>query len=88
MKIKFWVVGAVCISISLFLAGKSFSQQSDYSGRLQFSSTAGVFKFYDSQTGKIYKYSEADGSLIKVWVLTNLGGNLQEETQTQSIFEY
>lgn len=86
MKVKFFAVCVVCICISLFFAGKSFSQQADYSGRVQFSSTAGVFKFYDSRTGKIYKYSEADGSLIKVWVLTNLGGNLQEENLTQSIF--
>ncbi|MBN3038052.1 MAG: hypothetical protein JW869_01385 [Candidatus Omnitrophica bacterium] len=87
-KRKFIVFLLVFVFVfGVFLTG-SFSQQMDAANRLQFSSTQGVIKFFDAQTGKIYKYSETDGSLIEVWTLERLGESLKAESMAKSVFEY
>jgi hypothetical protein len=87
-KRKLFIFLLVLICAFGFLVGRSFSQQTNFSARIQFASTQGVLKFFDTQTGKVYKYSETDGSLIEVWVMDKLGQNLQAESLAKSVFEY
>jgi hypothetical protein len=44
-------------------------------------------KFFDPDTGKIYKYSDSDGKLMQIWVLEELGKDLKKAEKPGSFFE-
>ncbi|MFH1045336.1 MAG: hypothetical protein V1727_00040 [Candidatus Omnitrophota bacterium] len=85
---KLFIIALALVCVFGFFIGRSYSQQTTYTGRVQFASTTGAIKFFDSQTGKVYKYSDTDGVLMQVWTLEALGENLKIESQAASTFEY
>lgn len=71
----FLVLITTCIG--LVMSASTLSAEKSRFAQVTFATHTTVLKFFDPSTGKIYVYSEHDGSILQIWQIQSLGKNLK-----------
>ena len=77
-KIKIIVVLFVVFAASGVLTAKTFSQEKADLSKVSFTTDQYLLKFLDRGTNKIYFYSDSTGELSEIWLIKELGQDLEK----------